>query len=368
MELYDEVILDGMRRTADGYLVASAKVARTGIQIYSGREMGRPDMTTVRVYRPQSEVFAKDAMASFAHRPMTLNHPAEMVTAANWRDHAIGQTGDEVARDGEFVRVPMVLMDDGAIRAVESGKNQLSMGYTAVIDWTSGEAPDGQAYDAVQKDLRMNHLAVVAAARGGSELKLGDENGGRTMSDKTRTITVDGIPVEMPDHAAAVVDKALKDAAKAVADAETKVADAAKAIEAKDAEIAKRDAQIDDIKGKVIDGAKLDAAVAARAALVDAARKVVKDFDPSGKSDAQIRHSVVTAKIGDAVKEKSDAYIEARFDALVEGAGNGGGNGPDPVRAAMQTFTGFDDVEKARREADEHLRSAYLGNMNGKGA
>src|SRR5690606_13036081 len=139
-----------------------------------GWEVGKPDRPTVRVYRPETEVFSKDALHTYAHRPVTLDHPDEAVTADNWKDYAIGQTGGEVARDGEFVRVPLVLMDSKAIEAVENGKRELSMGYSAELVFDSGVTPDGQEYDAIQKNLRMNHLAVVTMARGGSQLKIGD--------------------------------------------------------------------------------------------------------------------------------------------------------------------------------------------------
>ena len=37
----DSVPVTGVRRTEDGYLVAEARVARTGIQDYLGTEIGR---------------------------------------------------------------------------------------------------------------------------------------------------------------------------------------------------------------------------------------------------------------------------------------------------------------------------------------
>lgn len=40
----DRITVGSTRRTADGYLVADAKVARTGVQEYLGSELGRPDM------------------------------------------------------------------------------------------------------------------------------------------------------------------------------------------------------------------------------------------------------------------------------------------------------------------------------------
>lgn len=180
IEMTDTLVLDdgaGMRLTTDGYLTASPRIARTGVQLYRGSELGRKDLAVVRVYRPEDSVFNKDAMASLAHRPMTDDHPPVAVNAKNWKDYAIGQSGAEVARDGEFIRVPMVLMDAKAIRKVQDGKAELSVGYSCDIEWTSGTAPDGQAYDAIQQNIRGNHIAVVDAARGGDKLRIGDGAG-----------------------------------------------------------------------------------------------------------------------------------------------------------------------------------------------
>ncbi|MGK9245521.1 DUF2213 domain-containing protein, partial [Inquilinus limosus] len=178
MLITDTVALVGDRRTTqDGYLVAAARIARTGVQTYGGAEMGRPELASVRVWRPEEEVFAADAMASMAHRPVTLDHPAEPVTAANWKAHAVGQVGGEVARDGDYLRVPLVLMDRAAIDAVTAGKRQLSVGYSAEIDWTPGTTPAGEPYDAVQRRIRANHLAVVDAARAGPACRIGDARG-----------------------------------------------------------------------------------------------------------------------------------------------------------------------------------------------
>src|SRR6266852_2922637 len=41
VHLRDSFTVDGVRRTADGYLAAFANVARTGIQTYKGKELGR---------------------------------------------------------------------------------------------------------------------------------------------------------------------------------------------------------------------------------------------------------------------------------------------------------------------------------------
>ncbi|NEK15702.1 DUF2213 domain-containing protein [Rhizobium leguminosarum] len=205
MHLNDRLTIDEKRRTHDGYLTVNARVARAGnVQLYTGAEVGKPEMATVRVYRPADEVFDKSTMESFAHRPVTFGHPSQAVSAANWRDVAKGWSDGEVARDGEFIRVSMLLADADTIAAVENGTRELSMGYDCTLDWTSGQTAAGEAYDAIQRGIRSNHIAVVEKARGGAELRIGDSAGGnrkelRMMTDAERQImrdSVRGMPLD----------------------------------------------------------------------------------------------------------------------------------------------------------------------------
>lgn len=345
LTLSDAVDVTKPRRTKDGYLVAEAHVARTGIQQYLAGELGfdGDPMRVVNVFRPPEEVFSKDAMASYAHRPLTVDHPPVLVDAANWKQFARGQTGDEVMRDGELVRVPLMLMDEQAIQDWQDGKKELSMGYTMDLDLTAGETADGQAYEAVQRNLRMNHLALVARARGGSQLKLGD-NQPEESTVQTKTIMVDGLSVETTEAGAQAIAKLLGDVASARTDLETAKQDQTSALAAKDAELAKRDAEIDSLKSKVLDEAALDSAVRVRSDLIAKAEKIAaKDY--TGLSPADIRKAAVTAKLGtEVVDGKSPEYIEARFDILAEEAsadpvrsavraGDTGGNRPNPNKA-----------------------------------
>ena len=338
MELFDTVTLDGLRRTQDGYLVADAKVARTGIQQYRGFEVdpdnthGLRDKAIVRVYRPEEEVFSQDALHSYAFRPVTDDHPSEMVTADNWKQYSVGQTGGDVVRDGEFVRVPLVLMDKAVIAKVESGKRELSMGYSTTLKFKDGVTPSGEAYDAIQTNLKMNHLAVVAAARGGSHLKLGDVSQPKEKVMTLKTVTVDGIPVEVTDQGATVIATLQS----RLADANTKFASAETshqtALAAKDADLAKKDAELDALKAKVLSDADLDKRVQDRADLISTAKAIAKDVKTEGLSDAAIRKAVVAAKLGDAaIADKAEAYIDARFDILAEDANKN----VDPVRQAL---------------------------------
>jgi hypothetical protein len=419
-----------VRITHDGYMTARPRVARTGIQIYSGKELGRPEMDRVRVYRPADQVFDTNAMASLAHRPITNDHPREAVTAENWKKYAVGQVGDEVARDGEFIRVPLVLMDAEVISAVKDGKREISLGYDANLEWRAGVTDQNEQYDAVQTSIRINHLAIVDAARGGPKLVVGDnqlegttllndtatqakklieagniddralELGGevlylvtkdgaleckypigrdskvyrraleaaihkateskdeavmvaatalltqldqldqkrkaKKMNDKTRTITIDGISLELiPDTAAAVIERALK-AADAQRDTFQKEIDSLKASTAKlqtdhathvtksETDLKAKDAEIATLKKQVEDGKltpdKLDQLVKDRFLVIGKARAMIGDkLTVEGKSDADMRKQVVLEKLGDVAKTWDDAQIKVSFDTLTAG-------------------------------------------------
>lgn len=379
MQLFDQVTLGDSRITRDGYLVADAKVARVGIQTYAGHEVGKPDRDVVRVYRSPEEVFARDSLASFAHRPVTNDHPPEMVTATNWKRHAIGDLSGEVVRDGDHIRVPLTLMDKGAIDELKAGKRELSAGYTCDLDWTPGKSPSGEAYDARQVAIRINHVALVDAGRAGTTCRIGDQSSGagsreashspqkdRNMPDTLRTVMVDGLSIQTTDQGAQAIEKLTRDkadAAKALADANT--AHAA-VVAAKDKELGTKDGEIAKLKGDVLDAAKLDAMVAERADVLAKAKTIADSVAVAGKSIPDIRRAAVVAKLGDAtVKDKSDDYVSALFDTL---AGNVKAiPAADPVCDAIRSggHVQTADAATSRSAMLNDLSSAWKGDVKG---
>ena len=357
MNFTDTLTLDGVKRTADGYLAASVRVARTGIQLYTGDQVDRPDMEIVRVYRPEEEVFSDVAMRSYAHRPVTVDHPSEPVSATNWKDLAVGQTGDEVMRDGETVRVPMVLMDAAAINAVDAGKRELSMGYMAEIDWTDGVTPDGEPYDAIQRNLRMNHLAIVAKARGGSKLKIGDDNpkGDSAMTDFTKLV-LDGITVNVPSSDAANVkaifdakDKEIAGATASLSDAQTKLADMTEKKEEADGKVAALEKELEDAK---ISPEKLTKLVADRSALIEDAKRVLGDIKDVETLDAPaIKRAVVKKVLGDAATDMSDAEITGAYSVAIKSTGNSG----DPVAGLLKDGGGLAVIDGGADDARKKM-------------
>ncbi|MBN8472339.1 DUF2213 domain-containing protein [Corallococcus exiguus] len=149
-------------RLPNGWLRAEGLPTRVGIFNYR-----LPDGRIRKELRLPEEVFHPDSMASFRSVPITSEHPPEHLTAANTRLYQRGHVDGEVVRDGDYVRATLLVTDDELIRDMESGvRAELSNGYACEL----GETPglwEGQPYDAIQRNIRGNHLAVVTAGRAG---------------------------------------------------------------------------------------------------------------------------------------------------------------------------------------------------------
>jgi hypothetical protein len=370
--------LTGLRQLSDGYVVCKPRIARTGIQLYRGVEVGRPDLKEVRVYRPPEEVFSHDAVKALAGKPVTLEHPDHMVTAETWRDDAVGYLGTEILRDGEFIRVPLHLMDAKAVSEVKSGKTQLSVGYTAVLQWKDGKTPSGEPYDAVQTAIRANHVAITHTARGGPSLRMGDRKPKeKTMG--TRTILVDNISVELEDRDAQIVERRINALEKQIADANTALAtakttaqndiataktettNATATVATKDAEIATLKQQLTEAK---MSPEKLDKMVAERVNTVNRAKAIIGDaLVVIGKTDADMRKQVVLAKLGDTAKDWNDDMITASFNTLsvADTTSSDNGNGLQHVVQVLShnDSGGVDQRAKAYAQYNDDLSNRW---------
>ena len=309
----DKAPIGAIRETQDGYITTLARAVRTGVQEYVGTELGLMHSDWIRVYRPPSEVFSADSLGTFSHAPVTMDHPNELVTSDNWKDLAVGEVSTEALRDGEFIALPLILKDADAIAKVKDGKVELSAGYMAVLDHTSGITPDGEPYDAIQTKIRINHLAIVDNARAGHKARIGD-----AAPTWGATPTTPEKGAEMPDLKTVVVgDKAVEVSA-SDADIITKmVADHKTAIDAKDTEIGGLKAEAADAASKVPTPEALNEMIEAHVAVADKAKSLVEGYDIAGKSITDMRRDVVGSihNIDAADLAKTpDAEIKGIFD------------------------------------------------------
>jgi hypothetical protein len=374
MQITDSLTLDasGLTLTRDGFLVGDAKVSRAGnVQQYYGYELGLTGDQANQafgVYRDPDVVFDSASMMSLAGRPVTRGHPTVPVTADNWLELSKGQMGGVIRRDGEHVVAPMAIMDASAVKEVGEGARSLSAGYTVDVIPAVGAAADGTPYQFKQAgQLRFNHVAYLPDnnPRGGNT-RIGDDRrdgqGGDPVTDQKtplnhgdrhmalKTIIVDGLPVETTDAGEAAVNLLrgkLSDAATAMTTA--KAANDA-ALAAKDAELATKDAQIADLTTKVLDAAALDALVAERSSIVSKAKALAPTLDVAGKSNLDIKRAV----LGDAVKDKSDAYVDAAFDIKTADIKTA-----DPLRSVIADSADITTDAKARDDALAARRDRY---------
>lgn len=129
-----------------------------GKQAYNGYEVGIADKKVVFVTREEIDVFDENSLESFEGKPITLNHPDEMVNSKNFKDYAVGNI-QNVRRDGDNIVGDIVIQVQDAIDKVESGElKDLSLGYNAKLVPTK----DGGLK---QTEIVINHLAIVAEGR-----------------------------------------------------------------------------------------------------------------------------------------------------------------------------------------------------------
>ena len=173
---FDSIPLSDTYFTPEGYLIDNPILTRVGIFEYHN-----PDGTIRRELRLPEEVFAAESLASYKGKPVILTHEAGLVDVENVQQEHIGTILSEGMQDGDNVRAQIVIHD---AESLDYGLRELSLGYTQTPDETPG-VWNGQPYDAIQRNIQINHLALVEKARAGEQARLnidGEEQGGNQMS------------------------------------------------------------------------------------------------------------------------------------------------------------------------------------------
>lgn len=297
--------------TDEGFLRVPGRVARTGIQDYLASELQLTDRKPneiIKIYRPAEEVFNSDSLETYLGADVTVEHPKQMVDASTYKNTSVGVVRSAGSQDGDFVVADLIIKDAKAIEAVNSGKVQLSAGYTAEYDMTPGVTADGVAYDGIQRSIKINHVAIVSRARAGAQARLFDHQGDKAM----KKITLDsGRSIEIEDGAtAALIEDSMTRLQKSVTDAKNEV-------ETQQAVIDAQSQELEQIRAATSDES-ITKRVAAVASTLDAARKKVgQDFTCDSVNPVEIQRAALLVANKDAdYTGKSDDYIAGLFDAM----------------------------------------------------
>lgn len=334
VERFDTITIEKSAvKTDEGFLTGIAPVTRTGIFIYRNA-----DGSTRRELRLPEEVFKKDSVDTLKMKPITNRHPKEFVNPENSQILQIGATGENTKNDGEWLAIPYMITNSDAIKEMEKKKGiEVSCGYGCDLEFTPG-VYNGEKYDAIQRNIRYNHLATCDKARAGSqarirldaddavlienvEIKIKDKES-KKMPDNLKVIKIDGIDCQAEFPVVQAYNKLVVEHESLA----TKF-DSMKTSE----DFSKIEAERDALKEKLdgIEETKLDdSQLWEKAKELNSVLGVAKvcldeeDFKKlDGASIDDIKKQVVVKKSklnADEAEKKDSVYLSARFDSISE--------------------------------------------------
>lgn len=359
-----------------------SRFGRVGVLTYR-----LPDGSTRRELRPADEVFAADSLASLKSAPAVINHPYHLnpplVTPEHHSMLAKGHV-EAAEKRGDYVSGPLMVTDSETIAAIDSGELvEISPGYTRKLDYTPG-VWNGEAYDAIQRDIRYNHVALLPSGKGraGADVAvLLDDNDPdamcvkelKTMTETIKMISLDGADFEYGSEAhlsklgalhAAALDAKSQELAAAV-----KARDEAQAVlDGKKAEEEAASKRAEDEKEKEkADAEKKAAAQKARFKRAWRAARIMEADDEEALdslldlSERELMLKAIThSDPGFVADSKSDDYVAARFDLLQEVVTDSVGSVVRAVESVKRDGgAGVNEVEKARIAMIERSRNAH---------
>lgn len=169
---------DGSNRINDNngfFEVKNNPISKVGVFPYSGRAIGGDEPDKIyQVYRPAEELGSAECIESFRLVPLIDDHTMLGDGATPAEDKGVhGVTGEDVTFDGETLFSNLKIFSSALANLIEGGKRELSCGYRCEYEFASGEY-NGVKYDAIQRNIRGNHLALVDDGRMGKEVAVLD--------------------------------------------------------------------------------------------------------------------------------------------------------------------------------------------------
>lgn len=159
-----------MTKTPEGFLIChNVPIARTGWYDYLAREIGVGGDEIVKVYRSPEVVFSKSAIASFEGKPVTDEHPPDLLTPETVNIYVKGTTQNvrQDSKETDLLIGDLIIYDSALINEISQGKREVSCGYECQYE----KNQDG-TYNQVQ--ICGNHVAVVEAGRAGGRVAIQD--------------------------------------------------------------------------------------------------------------------------------------------------------------------------------------------------
>ena len=343
---YDAVTLDSAEIKENGFIYDRPILTRAGVFVYR-----QPDGTTRREYRPPEEVFHPEHLKSIRGKPITDMHNG---LARADSDYIIGTTLSEGIDERPNLRGDIVIHHPKKL----GSKREVSLGYRMDLELVSGTTPEGEPYDAIQRNMRVDHLAVVPRGRAGNaRLRMDSADAASMPFDledsslpdptvKLVSVRLDsGLEYQASPEVAREIDKLKQDA--------VNVRDEVKAEKTRaDGVTAERDtlkAELAKMKEEV-SKAFLEGAAHARSRLE--LENVAKSHGVEVKQDMKdrdIREAVVKKLAPDEYKfdGMEDVYVQVAFDSTTARVNKAKQNGQDNITTVVQAVAGAQRADSA---------------------
>ena len=369
MKRYDNYVIQA-KKTDEGFILDSPIVGRSGLLRYINA-----DGSERWEYRPPEEAFKADSLASIRGKPITVGHIAMVNSDNSSKLPMVGTVLSEGKQDGDNIRV------DVSIFNLPTNARELSCGYTLDLEETSGFTPDGKRYDAIQRNIKYNHLAIVEKGRAGNaRLNMDGDQVVDTYNDYAELTTEErekllnrkddtmekvrldsGIEYDVLPEVKVEFEKIRKDNSGKQKSLDTLQGK----FDALNSELETARKEVE--KAKEESKANFDSEVKARVEMLETAKsfKIDKAEEMSSKD---IKIAIVKSVKGDSfnLDGKSDEYIEGVFDMCKVAKAN-----TDESQAKVRTIINSPSEKKENVDAldyfaleqklKEQEKNAYLG-------
>ena len=152
-------------------------ISKVGVFPYLGRQID-PSLEPDKVYmvlRPAEELFNQETLESFNENPVPLVDDHTMIGEDYTPPEQKGIDGvvNNIHQEGDVLVGDISIYSEDMKKKISNGKKDLSMGYFCTYDLEDGEY-NGQHYDAIQRNIRSNHVALVDRGRCGHDVRVFD--------------------------------------------------------------------------------------------------------------------------------------------------------------------------------------------------
>ncbi|MFF5994272.1 DUF2213 domain-containing protein [Lysinibacillus sp. KU-BSD001] len=318
LQRFDRSLINDYRETPEGYLTVRVPITRPGVFPYV-----RHDGTVQMEAKLPDEIFSDLTIRSARSKPVTDNHPNEPVTLDNYSTYAKGMSHTDAKVEDLKLYVSLTITDKALIEKIYEGKREISIGFMSDIVAESGTY-NGQSYEYVQRNIEINHIAIVDEGRAGPEVSIRSDSAAWQIENEGGTSKMATYKIDGKEYEVDPVVKAHMEALQAKLDnAETKAAQVDVVQGRHDAlevKLQNTEKELKEAKEKQLSGDELDKKVEERVGLITTAKTFLGDsFDFTGKTEREIKEAVIAKSKAEFKGDgKSDEYINAFFDATVE--------------------------------------------------